>query len=116
MYFQEITTDSVQLNTPRAVTHVFSCHCIGAEPVAGPGPGLPHHREALHKHLTSLLSFSGYELCLLQSLHLRLTAQQGAHAPERLPLSLSQPSEGDGGEVQELISDRAHSDNCCSCS
>lgn len=102
----------MQLNMARTVTQVFPCHCVGAEPVAGPGPRLPHHREALREHLTSLLSFSGYELCVLQPLHLRLTAQQGAHAPERLPLSLSQSSEGDGGEsrIQELISYRA----CCS--
>lgn len=102
---------TMPLNKARAITQVFPCHCVGAEPVAGPGPRLPHHREALCKHLTSLLSFSGYELCMLQSLHLCLTAQQGAHPPERLPVSLSQSSEWDGGEsdVQELISDRA----CC---
>lgn len=35
---------------------------------------------------------------MLQPLHLRLSAQQGAHAPERLPLSLPQSSRGDGGE------------------
>lgn len=90
-------------------SQVFPCHCAGADPDAGPGPRLPHHREALHKCLTSLLSFSSYELCVLQPFYLRLTAQQGAHAPERLPLSLSSSSEGDGGEgvVQELILVRA---------
>lgn len=84
----------------------FLCHCVGAELVAGPGPRLPHHRQALHKRLTSLLSFSGHELCVLQPLHLCLTAQQDAYAPERLPLSLSQSPERDGGEsdVQELNS------------
>lgn len=38
---------------------------VGAEPVAGPGPGLPDHREALYKHTTGVLSSSGYELCML---------------------------------------------------
>lgn len=49
---------------------------------------------------------------MLQPFHLRLTAQQGAHAPERLPLSLEQSAERDGGEgdVQELISARPHCD------
>lgn len=90
---------------------MFPCHCLGLEPVAGPGPRLPHHREALHKRPTDLLPFSSYELCVLQPIHLRLTAQQGAHAPERLPLSLPQTSQGNGGErhVRELISSRA----CC---
>lgn len=105
--FLRINTDSAQLNTTRAITQVCPCHCVGAESVAGPGSRLPDHGEALHKCLTSLLSFSGYELCVLQPLHLCLTAQQGAHALKRLPLSLSQSSEWDGGEsnVQELISD-----------
>lgn len=62
-------------------------HCAGAEPVAGPGPRIPHHRQTLHQCPSSLLSFSGNELCLLQPIHLRLAAQQGAHSPERLPLS-----------------------------
>jgi len=84
--------------------------CVGAEPVAGPGPGLYHHREALHKRLASLLSFSGDELRVLQPVHLRLAAQQGAHAPQPPPVALAQQSEADGGEgdggeadVQELI-------------
>lgn len=92
--------------------HVFPCCCVGVEPVAGLGPRLPHHRETLHKHPTSLLSFGGYEFCMLQSLHLCLTAQQSAHAPERLPLSLSQSSEGNGGasNIPELISNCAYYD------
>lgn len=44
---------------------------------------------------------------MLQPLHIRLTAQQGTHAPERLSLSLS--TEGDGAEInlKKLISDCA---------
>lgn len=96
------------LNTTRTITQVFPCHSVGAEPVAGSGSGLPHHRQALHKCPTSQLSFSGYELCVLQPLHLCLAAQQDALAPERLPLSWSQSPEGNGGEsnVQQLISNR----------
>lgn len=75
---------------------MFSCHHVGAEPVDGPGPRLQDHRQALCKCLTSLLSYSGNEFCLLQPLYLRLTAQQGAHSLERV--RLPQLPEADGGE------------------
>lgn len=74
----------------------FSCDHVGAEPVDGPGPRLQDHRQALCKCLTSLLPYSGNEFCLLQPLYLRLTAQQGAHSPERV--RLSQLPEADGGK------------------
>lgn len=78
------------------MTQVFPCHHAGAELVAGLGPRLPHHRQTLHQCVTSLLSFSGYELCVLQPIHLRIITQQGTHSPKRLPVS--QVSEEDGGE------------------
>lgn len=81
----------------------FPCCCPGVEPVAGLGPGLPHDRQAVHQCHAGLLSSRGHELGMLQPLHLRLVAQQGAHPPERL--LLSQLPEGGGGEsiVKELI-------------
>ena len=64
---------------------------IGVEPDSGSGPRLPDYREALHKCLTGVLSFGGNEFFMLQPFYLCLTAQQAAHAPERLPLYMSQP-------------------------
>lgn len=77
--------------------------CVGSEPVAGPGPRLPHDRKALHQRPPGVLPPGGHELSLLQPFHLRLVAQQGAHPPERL--LLSQLPQGGGGEslIQELI-------------
>lgn len=74
----------------------------GAEPAARPGPRLPHHRQALRKRPASVLSPGGNELSVLQPLHLRLAAQQGALPPQGLPLS--RLPRGDRGEsiVQEL--------------
>lgn len=79
--------------------------CAGAEPAAGPGSRLPYHRQTLHKCPASLLSLSGDELSVLQPLHLRLTAQQGALSPQGLPLS--QLPRRDCGEsvVQELTAE-----------
>lgn len=74
----------------------FPCCRAGAEPVAGPGPRLPHDRQAVHQRPAGLLSSRGHELGMLQSLHLRFFAQQGAHPPERL--LLSHLPEGGGGE------------------
>lgn len=77
------------------------CH-TGVEPVAGLGPRIPYYGQALHKCPTSVLPLSGYELCMLQPFHLRLAAQQGTNAPQRVSLSLPHPPEEDGGEIQEL--------------
>lgn len=74
----------------------FPCWRAGAEPVAGPGPRLPHDRQAIHQCPAGLLSCRGHELSMLQPLHLRLVAQQGARPPERL--LLSHLPEGSGGE------------------
>lgn len=82
---------------------IFPHHCAGAEPVAGLGPRLPNDWQAVHQRPAGLLSPRGHELGLLQPLHLRLAAQQGAHTPERL--LLPRLPEGGGRENinQELI-------------
>lgn len=74
----------------------FPCCRAGAEPVAGLGPRLPYDWQAVHQCPAGVLSSRGHELGMLQPLHLRLVAQQGAHPPERL--LLSHLPEGSGGQ------------------
>lgn len=86
-----------------AVIQVLPCCCPGSEPVAGPGPRLPHDRQAVHQHPPGLLSPRGHELSMLQPFHLCLLAQQGAHSPERLLLSQLPEGGGKDSIIQKLI-------------
>lgn len=96
---------STEKKKPNDISCLHVSICAGAQPVARPGSRLPHHRQTLHKCPASLLSLSGNELSVLQPLHLRLAAQQGALSPQGL--SLSQLPWRDCGEsiVQELTAE-----------